>query len=502
MTAPATRQQGQGGLGLLRALIAVIALSPILFPPERYSVVPDDVRIQSAILWILCWVPAFVYLLGRPERRPPLPLLPVIGVAHGLYYALQLTLGVDNANQVALVTLDPLDPRRDYQLPVQLALVGWICLLIGYYTTRALTPAAPIRMPANIEVRAIRSWAVRLLLGGLAMEIVRQALPVPVVLRGALHFATMLAQVGMVLLIVLNVRNQLDRRHRIVLFAGLAGLMLLAIGTGSIANGVFAALAGLLAMWLGGQRVRTWWVLAAIPVAAMFIALRGVAMDYRRVAWFTNEQLPVLQRSQVLLGILAERIESDGVIGTVAHGWEVVSTRSANMDLFADVVRRTPRHVDYWKGQTYLSLIGIAVPRVLWPSKPQKNLGQEFGHRYGYLGDWDRSTSVNLPYFIEFYCNFGAWGVLLGMVLVGVIYAGLEQRLNTPRQGVLVSVCAIVLLLPLINIESDFSLIFGGLLLNGVALWLVLRYIGRASQQQVTRAAPVARFAPPGQVRA
>jgi hypothetical protein len=482
----------QGGLGLLRILVVLIALVPLLVPSDRYVVVPDHVRLQSGLLWVLCWVPAFVYLLMDPVRRPPLPFFPIIGVAHGLYYALQLTLGVDNANTVALITYDPLDPRRDYELPIQLALIGWICLLIGYYTTRALTPARPISMPTGLGVRAIRTWAVRLLVGGLMMEVARQALPVPVVLRGALHFATMLSQVGMMLLIVLNVRRQLDRSHRIVLYGGLAGILLLAIGTGSIANGLFAGLAAALATWAGGQRIRAWWVVIAIPVLATFVSLRGVAMDYRRVAWFTNEQLPVVQRSQVLLGILAQRVESEGVLGTVEHGWEVVSTRSANLDLFADVVRRTPRHVPYWNGQTYLSLIGIAVPRILWPGKPQKQLGQDFGHRYGYLGEWDRSTSVNLPYFVEFFCNFGAWGVLFGMLAVGFIYAWLEQRLNTPGQSILVSVCAIALLLPLINIESDFSLVFGGLLLNGVALWLVLKFIGRSSQLRVRTGASTA----------
>ena len=493
---------GGSGLIALRWIVAAAALAPILFPSDRYSVIPADVRLQSGILWMLCWLPAFVYLMSSPARRPPLPLLPVIGVAHGLYYALQVTIGIDNANQVALVTLDPLDPRTDYELPIQLALVGWSCLLIGYYTMKAITPAKPLRMPTGLHVAPLRAWAVRLLLVGLLMEVVRQAVPVPVVLRGVLHLASMLSQIGMVLLIVLNVRGHLDGRHRALLYAGIAGTMLLAIGTGSIANGVFAALAAVLATWLGGQRIKAWWVLAALPVAAVFVSLRGVAMDYRRVAWFTEQELPVVQRSQVLLGMLATRVETDGVLGTVEHGWEVVSTRSANLDLFADVVRRTPRHVPYWNGQTYLSLVGIAIPRVLWPGKPQKRLGQEFGHRYGYLGDYDRSTSVNLPYFVEFYANFGSWGILIGMLLVGCIYAWLEQRMNTPRQGVLVSVCAIVLLLPLINIESDFSLIFGGLLLNGVALWLVLRFVGRSSQPERGRKTALPRIAEATQVRA
>lgn len=479
MSATVAKQKNPGAVGLLRWLVVAIAVVPLFMSSDLDSVVPFGVRFQSWTLWVLCWVPALIYLVSRPERRPALPFLPIVGVLHGLYYALQLTLGADNTNAVALARLDA---RRDYELPIQLALIGWSCLLLGYYMTKMITPAKPLALPTGLSVRAIRQWGFRLLVGGLIMEIFRQTVPIPVVLRGAMHLAAMLSQVGMVLLIVLNVRGHLERRHRLVLYGGLSGVILLAIGTGSIANGVYASIAAVLAMWIGGQRVRAWWVLAVIPIAATFVALRGVAMDYRQVAWFTSEELPVLQRSQVLLGILAERVNKDGVTGAVAHGWEVVSTRSANMDLFADVVRHTPRYVPYWKGETYLSLIGMAVPRVLWPNKPQKQLGQAFGHRYGYLTEFDRSTSINLPYFVEFYCNFGAWGVMFGMLLIGVIYAVLEQRINAPRQPVLMSVCAIALLLPLINIESDFSLTFGGLLLNGVALLMVIKFVARTSQ--------------------
>lgn len=488
MTAPASSHAApRGAVGLLRFLVVVIALGPMIFTANPSSVVPDGVRLQSGLLWIMCWLPAFVYLMRSPARRPPFPFLAIIGVANGMYYALQLTLGVDNANHVQMLIFAPLDPRHDYQSPIALALLGWVVLLVGYALAKQFIPPRALRIGQSIPVFALRTWGLRLLVAGIAFEVLRQAAEIPTVLRGLLNFAVMLGQFGMAILIVLNVRGHLERRHRIVLFAGFATLILLAIGTGSIASGVFVTLIAVLALWIGGQRVRPLWVGASVVAAVIFVALRGVAMDYREIAWFTDEELPVAQRSQVLLGILGQRIDREGVGGAVLHGWEVVSTRSANLDLFADVVRRTPHDVPYWHGQTYLSLVGIAVPRVLWPNKPVKELGQAFGHRYNYLGDWDRSTSVNLPYFIEFYCNFGPLGVILGMLLVGILYAALEQRLNAPRQSALASVCAVVLLTPLVNIESDFSLIFGGLLLNGVALWGVLKYIEQWSRARVKR---------------
>jgi hypothetical protein len=243
----------------------------------------------------------------------------------------------------------------------------------------------------------------------------------------------------------------------------------------------------ILAIWVGGARLRPRWVLLGLLGSMFIVSLRGVAIEYRRIAWYTEDALPLPQRSALMLRLLANKVDEVGPQGAVLHGLRAVIGRSANLDLLADVVRQTPRWVPYWGGETYLSLIGFAIPRVLWPNKPSKTLGQDFGHRYGYLNDNDGYTSVNFPLFVEFYTNFGEIGVLVGMFLVGVIYRTLERFVNNVGQHPLTSVCGLGLLVPMINVESDFSLVFGGLLLNGVALWVVLQWILRASRSQASR---------------
>ena len=104
-------------------------------------------------------------------------------------------------------------------------------------------------------------------------------------------------------------------------------------------------------------------------------------------------------------------------------------------------------------------------------------LGQDFGHRYSYIETYDRSTSINFPFLIEFYANFGWTGVMFGMLLTGMIYRVLDALLNVPGQSVVRSLVGLSIMLPLLNIESDFSLVFGGLFLNMVAFNVVLRYV-------------------------
>ena len=55
-----------------------------------------------------------------------------------------------------------------------------------------------------------------------------------------------------------------------------------------------------------------------------------------------------------------------------------------------------------------------------------------------------------------------------------MLYRLLDNDLNRPGQPLQVTICGLVLLVPLLNIESDFSLVFGGLFMNGVALWGLL----------------------------
>ena len=157
--------------------------------------------------------------------------------------------------------------------------------------------------------------------------------------------------------------------------------------------------------------------------------------------------------------------------------------------MFADVIQRTPSPVPYWKGGSYVSLVGALVPRVLWPDKPQKDLGQRFGHRYGYLASGNTSTSINFPWLIEMYANFGMAFMPVGGLIVGAILGLLGRWLNRPGQDGITTAMGIGLLVPLYNIESDFSLVYGGLILYGLAVAAIVRWIqGTATLHRVAPA--------------
>jgi hypothetical protein len=466
------------GLRLILVATALVPVAALGVPSD----IPMESRVLASILWVLCLAPAWHYLQLPERRRPPVPFLPLVGAVYLFYYPLHVVLGQSSVNY-----LFHLDPAFDYGRPVQYALVGWVALLIGYYGGAGLRLSSPFRHVRPTDLGTLRTWGKLLLWGGLLFDAARQVMPIPMVLRGLLYFTSMFSLLGISLLTILAVQKRLSPRERWALYAGIVLTALLRAGAGLVSNVVILAISVFLAVWAGGGRIGfRWLAIAALSVAAM-IGMRSVAMEYRARSWFAETQLSLVERAMLMGQLLVSKVEAQGASATVADGWTIIAGRSANLDLLADVVRQTGTTVPFWGGETYLSLVGFAVPRFIWPSKPTKTLGQDFGHRYGYLDSWDSWTSINLPFLVEFYANFGEIGVLIGMTIVGLAYRLLDNDLNRAGQPLQVTICNLVLLVPLLNIESDFSLVFGGLFMNGVALWCLLVALSQLPRRRQRR---------------
>jgi hypothetical protein len=366
--------------------------------------------------------------------------------------------------------------------------VGWLSLLGGLTVGRLMFPKIPLTARLPVSLARLRFFGATLMVAGLAVDAARRLVPIPVELAGILVFASSLGWFGSGILVTLNVRKQLKFPLRMLMYLCVTGFFVLAVAGGSVAAAAFYGTIIVVAAWIGRGRLSIPWIMGIAIGAVTIVSLRGVADQYRRVVWFQEQGGSTIDRTKLFFGFLRQRIESDGVQDAIAQGFETSAGRSANLDLFADVIRRTPSEIPYWNGQTYLSLIGAFVPRFLWPEKPTKELGQAFGHRYGYVGVNDTNTAVNLPFLVEFYLNFGMFGVVFGMMVVGIIYTLIARAVNNPGQDDLLSLAGIVLMIPLTNIESDFSLGFGGLILNGVALLLILRLIRRSNLKETTNA--------------
>jgi hypothetical protein len=142
-------------------------------------------------------------------------------------------------------------------------------------------------------------------------------------------------------------------------------------------------------------------------------------------------------------------------------------------------VERTPEPIPYWGGETYAYFLASLVPRALWPEKPGAAFGNDFGHRYDILASGVYDTSINLPWMVEFYVNFGPWAMLAGMALVGLALRVLVQKLNNPAANDCEYVLGLTLCFQLFWAESNLAIMWGGLLQTSIALYVVLTVAAR-----------------------
>jgi hypothetical protein len=368
------------------------------------------------------------------------------------------------------------DPTSDYDYPAQLALEGWVMLLLGFRLASKRIKA--IRLGKTMfDLRRVRSAALILSALGPIAHFAEFQLQLPVVLGGVARLFHGLGYLGIGLMVMEITQGRATFGTKIWLATMTTLLLALQLSTGFISGLVTTAAVILLSFWAVRRKLGWKLIVAAVLITVIALTIKSSTDEFRVASWKVNNDLSSTAKVSLFANLVMNRIEADGINTALRTGWRSSATRSANMDLLADIVRRTPSPVPYWFGRSYVSLIGLAIPRFVWPSKPTKNLGQLFGHRYSLLDTHDTHTSFNLPFLVEFYANFGEAGIVLGMLFVGVIYGVLARFFNNPGQGPLVTFLGIVLMLPVVNIESDFSLIFGGLLMDGTALWLILRYI-------------------------
>jgi hypothetical protein len=471
---------------LLRALLLAAMVIPLIAATVVSSAVPFETRFEAGFLWMLCLIPAWMHLSAISVSRRPIPFMPMIGIIYGLYYALGAALGASNEHYKIF-----LNPGRDYDDAIFVALYGWLAMGLGYLGARMIVSQKATSTPIEVAEVVRRRYGALLMIAGLLLESYRLVRQIPIEIAGILKFVSTLGWFGSGLLVTMATQRRLNFGYRLLTYAGVAAFLLMAVGSGSVANAAFYGAVVFVSAWIGLGRLKFSWIVGAALGITLIISLRGVSEQYRKVVWIAGDGGGVVSRTKLFFKLLHARVQSDGVDGAVSKGFETSAARSANLDLLADVIIRTPREIPYWGGQTYLSLVGSFVPRVLWPDKPTKELGQAFGHRYGYIGNSDTNTALNLPILVEFYANFGIAGVIGGMFLVGLIYFVLDRTVNSPGQDSLHSLVGVVILIPLANIESDFSLGFGGLILNGAALWFVLRTIRRSGMANGRTAPPL-----------
>lgn len=255
------------------------------------------------------------------------------------------------------------------------------------------------------------------------------------------------------------------------LIAGLFSFeMIIRFSSGILSEVMFLSFFLILVEFYEKKRIHIFWVSILI---AFFILFSPIKHEFRNLTWESNEENQTTISKANLFWRLFIKYYTSFDLLEVEQSGEATKNRVALISILSAVINDTPDFVPYWNGGSYTTLFTNLIPRIFWPDKPGNTIGNEFGQRYGYLDSTDYSTSFNLPWIVEMYANFGAWGILIGMPLVGIFLGFLNRKFNSVIMNPLEFCIGASLLVGLILQESNFSLQVGSLL----SLFLVLYWL-------------------------
>ena len=454
---------------LLFLLLSLLALN--VYAPANPTF---SQRCLASLLYVSGFIPYWIHL---SQKKPGVPFLPLFGMVYILYYATPIFL-VDKF-------FAGFDPGR-YPLPdvsLEMALLwattGWLVLLFAYYMwPGGLLPLRVPRFALRWQPDSSKAWLVIVVYFGILAVLLKSLTPLPLILHGAFRFLESFLQFALVGLFILQLKGHLGLSTKLLLWGGVAPLLfVITISSGAVFQPLLLFLSLLLVYWTLRGRIPWKTVLLAGLLVTLLLAAKG---DYRALVWYSPLSTSnVLEKTVLYVRLIAEY--ATGRAKAYEKSFEIVARRFSQHGLMnlAWVVQLTPETVPFWGGETYESLLWAAVPRFLWPTKPQATWGQEFGHRYGLLYRSDRTTAYNMGQLVEMYANFGVVGVIVGMFLLGLIYRLVYELFGTRSQDegrLLVSIIIFTNLLG--GMDFDSSVVFGSFVTVLVALVIFARVVG------------------------
>lgn len=442
--------------------IVVILLAIYVIFVRQYDSITSLQAAYATLIIILGVLPWLVVLKGKREAGL-IPLMPL----HGLFYVFSFGLPVLSNKTVWLASRE--DEITD---ALVLTIFGLICLYIGYYSFRKfyvrLKPLPARNVSLHQQIRA--AW----IFFGLFLSF--KFFPVLKTLPSVEQLSAPLGYLSLGILALLAFDKRLPRAHLVLFFVAVPFTLVITALSGSLATTVFFLIFFGVLYWNKKRRIPWHFFIISALVA---IVLNPVKLNYRDVVWYDEgHSSSYFDKGKVMGSVLQDYYSGTDIFSSVSEDTSTIN-RLAHISTFGLVISMTPDLVPYWAGESYHTLWTSFVPRVIWPDKPKSNIGQDFGHRYDFIGVGDYWTSINLPWLIEFYANFGMLGVLVGMFLVGLFFRILVQKFKVPVSSPMEHVLAVTVMFGLFYAESNLALMIGGVIPVYIAFFVLLRLMTR-----------------------
>jgi hypothetical protein len=227
-------------------------------------------------------------------------------------------------------------------------------------------------------------------------------------------------------------------------------------------------------------RLRVVMVLIALTVVAFSIVWSAIKPDYRAfVNRGTGDQEVYVSASEAL-GKISELV-SDFDAEAFERGTEALARRVAYVDFFAAAIDYVPAVMSYEYGSLWLGAFKhVLQPRLLFPDKPELDDSEQTRLYTGVsVAGASEGTSVSIGYFGESYIDFGAFGMMFPIFIVGLFW-GLIYRLFVSTAELRVvgfAISTAILVVGAFNVGLSNVKLLGGNLLAVIVMLILRNYL-------------------------
>jgi len=448
-------------------LFALVALSGYLLDKRPETISLDKAFLALGITW-LGFLPSLQYLLDR--NRPPIPCFPLVGLFYATSFGLPMF-----ASDLKLSGQWSLGNVSDTALI--LALMGVAGMNIAFFFSKfsLWKYVSPVQLRGPYPLGKLRTILWLLLLSHTAFLYIPFIQAVP-------SIGQILDPVGYVaygMFYIIWSRGNLPPFQLGFLLGIFVPLEIIKrFASGLLAELMVLGLFMVIIVWSERKRIPIVFISITLLI---YLAFSPVKNEYRNATWWSknNTSLTVLDKAELFVDLAVKHYQKNNIFSQNKSSQDSTQgslvSRSAHIITFSQVIKDTPSRVPYWNGETYLPIFTSYIPRIFWPDKPVLTTGNSFGRRYNYLDKTDETTSFNLPLIVEMYANFGSLGVLIGMPLLGLLLAFLEQKFNRSGMTSLEVTIGATVLFRLIYQESSLSLLTGSIINISLALYCLFK---------------------------
>jgi hypothetical protein len=128
-------------------------------------------------------------------------------------------------------------------------------------------------------------------------------------------------------------------------------------------------------------------------------------------------------------------------------------TLKGSVDL---IVRGSGTDAPFQYGHTLSPLITAFIPRLIWPTKPYVATGRLLNEEFHLSADPD--TYISPSHLGELYWNFGWFGIVIGMTLIGILLGAIGRKFDLAEAGTITRLLVVVVTVRLLILAAEGEL--------------------------------------------